>query len=50
MALSSGSKKSHQSDSDSDFEDEVVTRFPSCVRRMNGLSCWLIIVMICLER
>jgi hypothetical protein len=28
MALSSGSKKSHQSDSDSDFEDEVCDELP----------------------
>jgi hypothetical protein len=50
MALSSGSKKSTQSDSDSDSDDEVVMNFPSCIRRMNGLACCLIIVMTCLER
>jgi hypothetical protein len=47
MALSSGSKKSTQSDSDSDSDDEVVMNFPSCVRRMNGLAYCLIIVMTC---
>jgi hypothetical protein len=50
MALSSGRNKSNQTDSDSDSDDKVRTNFPSCVRRMNGLACCLIIVMICLER
>jgi hypothetical protein len=50
MALSSGSKKSTQSDSDSDSDNEVRDELPSCVRRMNGLACCLIIMMTCLER
>jgi hypothetical protein len=50
MALSSDSKKSHQSDSDLSPRMRYVTSFPSCVRRMNGLACCLITVMICLER
>jgi hypothetical protein len=50
MALSSGSKKSTQSDSDSDSDDKVVMNSLSCVRRMNDLACCLIIVMTCLER
>jgi hypothetical protein len=50
MMLSFGSKKSNQSDSDSDSDDEVRDELPSCVRRMNGLACCLIIVMTCLER
>jgi hypothetical protein len=50
MALSSGSKKSTQSDSDSESDDEVLVRFPSCARRMRGLVPCLIIVMTCLER
>jgi hypothetical protein len=50
MALSSGNKKSTQSDSDSDSDDECVMNFPSCDRRMNDLACCLIIVMTCLER
>jgi hypothetical protein len=49
MALSSGSKKSTQSDHDFDSDDEVCDS-SSCVRRMNDLACCLIIVMICLER
>jgi hypothetical protein len=40
MALSSGIKKSTQSDSDSDSDDEVRVNFPCC----------LIIMMTCLER
>jgi hypothetical protein len=50
MSLSSGRKKSNQSDSDSNSDDEVRDDFPSCVRRMNGLACCLIIAMTCLER
>jgi hypothetical protein len=51
MALSSGSKKSTQSDSDSDSDNEVRDEPPfSCVRIMNDLACCLIIVMTCLER
>jgi hypothetical protein len=50
MALSSGSKKSTQSDSDSESDDEVRDDLPSCARRMNGLVLFLIIVMTCLER
>jgi hypothetical protein len=50
MALSSGSKKSTQSDSDSDSDDEVVMNFPFCARRMRGLALCLITVMTCLER
>jgi hypothetical protein len=50
MALSSGSKKSNQSDSDSDSDDGVRDELPFYVRRMNGLASCLIIVMICLER
>jgi hypothetical protein len=47
MALSSGSKKRIQSDSDFDSDNEVVMNSPSCVWRMNGLACCLIIVMTC---
>jgi hypothetical protein len=50
MALSSDSKKSTQSDSDSDSAMRCVMNFPSCIRRMNGLACCLIIMMTCLER
>jgi hypothetical protein len=50
MALNSGSKKSSQSDSDSDSDNEVRDELPSCIRRMNGLACCLLIVMTCLER
>jgi hypothetical protein len=50
MALSSGSRKSHQSDSDSDSDDEVRDELPFLPRRMNGLVLCLIIVMTCLER
>jgi hypothetical protein len=50
MALSFGSKKSTQSDSDSDSAGRCVMNFPSCDRRMNNLACCLIIVMTCLER
>jgi hypothetical protein len=50
MALSSSSNKSTQSDSDSDSDDEVRDELPSCVRRMNGLACCLIVMMTCLER
>jgi hypothetical protein len=50
MALSSGSKKSTQSDSDSDSDDEVRDALPFLRRRMNDLACCLIIVMTCLER
>jgi hypothetical protein len=49
-ALSSGSKKSHQSESDSDSEDEVRDELPFLHQEMNGLACCLITVMICLER
>jgi hypothetical protein len=49
MALSSGSKKSNQSDSDSDSEDEVHDELPF-LRQENDLACCLIIMMICLER
>jgi hypothetical protein len=50
MALSSGSKKSTQSDSDSDSDDEVCDELPFLRGRMNDLVCCLIIVMTCLER
>jgi hypothetical protein len=50
MARSSGSKKSHQSDSDSTLRTRYMTIFPSCVRRTSILVSCLIIVMICLER
>jgi hypothetical protein len=50
MALSSGSKKSTQSDSNSDSDDEVRDELPFLRRRMNGLAYCLIIVMTCLER
>jgi hypothetical protein len=50
MARSSDSKKSHQSDSHSDSEDEVRDELPSCVRRMNVLASCLVIVMTCLQR
>jgi hypothetical protein len=50
MALSSGSKKSTHSDSNSDSDDEVHDQLPFLRRRMNGLPCCLIIVMTCLER
>jgi hypothetical protein len=50
MALSSDSKKSTNNDSDSDSDDEVHDELPSCVRRINGMACGLIIVMTCLER
>jgi hypothetical protein len=43
MALSSGSKKSTQSDSDSDSDDEVRDE-------LSFLACCLIIVMACIER
>jgi hypothetical protein len=50
MARSSGSKKSHQSDSNSDSLTRYVMSFLSCVRRMSVLSSCLITMMICLER
>jgi hypothetical protein len=50
MALSSGIKKSTQSDSNSDSTTRCMMNSPSCIRRMNGLACYLIIMMICLER
>jgi hypothetical protein len=50
MALSSGSKKSNQSDSDSDSDDEVRDELPFLRQGMNGLACCLIIMMTCLER
>jgi hypothetical protein len=50
MALSSGSKKSNQSDLNSNSDDEVRDELHFLLRRMNGLACFLIIVMICLER
>jgi hypothetical protein len=50
VALSSGSKKSTQSDSDSDSDDEVRDELPSCVKKMNSLARCLIILMTCLER
>jgi hypothetical protein len=50
MAHSSGSQKSHQSDSDSYSKDEVLTSFPSCVRRMSVLASCLITMMTCLEK
>jgi hypothetical protein len=50
MALSSGSKKSTQSDSDSDSDDEVRDELPFLRQRMKGLARCLITVMTCLER
>jgi hypothetical protein len=50
MALSSGSKKSTQSDGTLSPMTRCVMSFPSCARRMNGLVLCLIIVMTCLER
>jgi hypothetical protein len=50
MALSSGSKKSTQSDSDSDSDTRCMMNFPSCARRMRGLALCLITMMTCLER
>jgi hypothetical protein len=60
MVLSSGSKKSTQSDSDSESDDEVRDELPflcqenerlgSLLERMRGLALCLITVMTCLER
>jgi hypothetical protein len=50
MALSFGSKKRTQSDSDSYSDDEVYDKLPFFDMRMNGLACCLIIMMTCLER
>jgi hypothetical protein len=50
MALSSGSKKSTQSDSDSESDDEVRDELPFLPWRMRGLALFLITVMKCLER
>jgi hypothetical protein len=50
MALSSGSKKSNQIDSALTPTTRCEMNFPSCIRRMNGLACCLIIVMTFLER
>jgi hypothetical protein len=49
MALSSGSKKSTQSDLDSDSNDEVHDELPF-LRQENEQFGLLIIVMTCLER
>jgi hypothetical protein len=48
MARSSGSKKSHQSDSDS--EDEVRDELPFLSEEKSVLASCLITMMICLER
>jgi hypothetical protein len=50
MALSSGSKKSTQSDSDSESDNEVRDELPFLRQKMNGSVLCLIIVMTCLER
>jgi hypothetical protein len=50
MALRFGSKKSTQSDSDPIPTRRCMMNFPSCVRRLNDLACYLIIMMTCLER
>jgi hypothetical protein len=50
MALSSGSKKSNQSNSDSDSDDEVRDEFPFLRQENERLGLLLIIVMTCLER
>jgi hypothetical protein len=50
MARSSGSKKTHQSDSDSDFEDEVRDELQLFHEENVRLGHCLITVMICFER
>jgi cobalamin biosynthesis Mg chelatase CobN len=50
IARSSGSKRSHQSDSTPTPRTRYMTIFPSCVRRMSVLASCLITVMICLAR
>jgi hypothetical protein len=50
MVLSSGSKKSTQSDSDSESDDEVRDELPFLRQEMNNSVLCLIIVMTCLER
>jgi hypothetical protein len=50
MALSSGSKMSTQSDSESIPTTRCVMSFPSCARRMRGLARCLIIMITCLKR
>jgi hypothetical protein len=50
MALSSGSKKSTQSDSDFDSDDEVCDELPFLRQENERLACCLTIVMTCLER
>jgi hypothetical protein len=50
MAHSSGSKKSHQSDSDSDPRMSYVMSFSSCMRRTSVLASCLTIMMTFLER
>jgi hypothetical protein len=50
MALSSGGKKSTQSDSDSDSDDEVRDEHPFLHLENERLGRCLIIVMTCLER
>jgi hypothetical protein len=49
MALSSGSKKSTQSDSDSESDDEVRDELPF-LRQENERLGLLLIMMTCLER
>jgi hypothetical protein len=50
MALSSGSKKSTQSDSDSDSDDEVCDELPFLRQENEWLARCLIIMMTCLGR
>jgi hypothetical protein len=50
MALSSGSKKSTQSDSDSESDDEVRDELPFSRQENESLALCLITMMTCLER
>jgi hypothetical protein len=50
MALRSGTRRAHRATQTPTLTTRCVMNFPSCDRRMNGLACSLIIVMICLER